>query len=174
MSTATRTTRRSGWSTLARVDIPANVETCVCTECEGSGCHVDLAGLARDVDVLDMDCVKRVNRTTGRICDCAILWRSRRLVAATELKGGQDISIQRLVEQIQGGCNAISDLLNGQTVEDFYPIRMYSGKRDPRRALQGKRVMFRGQPRRVMVAPCGSRLSTIVGESIRKRSPKRR
>tara|TARA_B100002003_G_scaffold232959_1_gene245358 strand:- start:836 stop:1282 length:447 start_codon:yes stop_codon:yes gene_type:complete len=91
-----------------------------------------------------------------------------------EFKGGHDISIQRLVEQIQGGCNAISDLLDGQTVEDFYPIRMYSGKRDPRRALQGKRVMFRGQPRRVMVAPCGSRLSTIVGESIRKRSPKRR
>ncbi|MDP6071653.1 MAG: FAD binding domain-containing protein [SAR202 cluster bacterium] len=91
-----------------------------------------------------------------------------------EFKGGHDISIQRLVEQIQGGCNAISDLLDGQTVEDFHPIRMYSGKRDPRRALQGKRVMFRGQPRRVMVAPCGSRLSTIVGESIRKRSPKRR
>ena len=160
------------------MDIPANIQECLRTVCSGGGCHVDLSGIAADVDVLSMDCLKRVIRPQGRICDCGVLWKSTGRIAAIELKGGQNISIKNLVLQLQGGLNLLDKILDGQDVEDFFPILLYSGRRRIHSALAKKQVCFRGQPRHVIVKSCGASLASIVANrkptSIRQGGRRRR
>lgn len=139
---------------------------CVCSDCEEEGCRLDLTGLADQVQVLDMDCVKRAGRRPGRICDCGVLWKYDALIAAVELKGGHaGLSTARLVEQIQKGLDALQKVVYGQHVSDFYPILLYKTVNlNTRRALNQKRyrVKFRNQPRYIIAGTCGSKLADLV------------
>lgn len=139
---------------------------CECSDCEEEGCSLDLTGMVDQVQVLDMDCVKRASRRPGRICDCGILWRQDGLIAAVELKGGQaGLSTANLVEQIQEGLNALKEVVDGQHVSDFYPILLHRKVNlNIRRALNQKRyrVQFRNQPRYVIAGPCGSKIADLV------------
>ena len=113
-----------------------------------------------------MDCVKRAGRRSGRICDCGILWKYDALIAAVELKGGRSgLSTATLVEQIQGGLDALEEVVDGQHVSEFYPILMYRKvNANIRRALNQKRyrVRFRNQFRYIIAGTCGSRLADLV------------
>ena len=149
--------------------VPPQALNCRCDSCSEGDCSIDLTGMARNVDILNLDCLKNVTRRKGRISDCAILWRERGIFAIVELKGGRDLVIDRLVEQIQEGVNSIDSLAQDQHLEDFYPILMYKG-RDPTTALRGKLVEIRGIKRKVIPLECGARLSAIPGIS----SPRRR
>ena len=105
--------------------------------------------------MLSMNCLKRVLRFEGRICDCAVLWKNEGRVAAIELKGGQNANIRQLVEQLQGGLNLLDDLIKGQSVSEVMPILLYSGDREIDSALAKRRVTFRGDKRRIIIGPCG-------------------
>ena len=150
--------------------VPPQALNCESDSCSEAGCGVDLTGAARYVHVLNLDCLRQTTRRSGRIADCAILWKERGVFAIVELKGGQDTIIDRLVEQIQEGVNSIDSLTEEQHLEDFYPILMYKG-RDPTAALRGKIVEIQGIKRRVIPLECGSRLSAIPGlRSLRRRT----
>ena len=155
------------------MDLLAAILDCKREACVGGNCHADLKGLAGQIVVLDLDCVKMVTKHRGRICDYGVLWKNRNLVAAIELKGGTNLVINRLVEQLQGGLNALSELVGGQTVEAFYPILLFRGK-IPVESLAGKRVKFRGTPRRIIAHPCGTRLSAIIKQVGKARARRRR
>ena len=142
------------------MDVPPQALNCRCDSCSEGGCSIDLTGTARNVHVLNLDCLKNVTRRVGRTADCAILWKERGVFAIVELKGGQNTVIDRLVEQIQEGVNSIDSLTQDQRLEDFYPVLMYKGK-DPTAALRDKRVKIRGIERRVIPLECGSRLTAI-------------
>lgn len=124
---------------------------------------MDLTGLTSFVHVLDLDCVRAAVRTTGRIADCAILWKDKDLFAVVELKGGQSaVNANLVVQQVQAGVSIMNDLASDQHVADFFPILMHRGHY-PRKALQGKLIEFRGQKRRLIPMECGSQLSSITG-----------
>ena len=145
------------------MDIPANIRHCLCKECSEGGCGLDLSGMVSHVEILSMDCLREVLRPKGRICDCGILWKGERRIAAVELKGGQkSVSVRNLVEQLQGGLNILEGILHGQSVSEFFPILLYSGRKLPASALAGRRVRFRDQYSRIFVKPCGARLASIV------------
>ena len=127
-----------------------------------TGCTLDFTGIASQVQVLSMNCLKQAYRHKGRICDCAVLWKDEQRIAVVELKGGQNLKIRQLVSQLQGGLDALSEITQGQTVESVVPIVLYQATRDPRPALADKRVKFRGNNRRIIARPCGSRLTDIL------------
>lgn len=144
---------------------------CVCSECDEGGCRLDLSGMTDQVVILDMNCV----RQAGRICDCGILFNREKTIAAVELKGGHQ-NAERLAEQIQGGLNALDDVVKNQHVSKFYPILMYKkSKRDPSRGLAGVGPMrFRGMKRSIMAYPCGTRLLDILDGLGRRRRRRNR
>ena len=109
-----------------------------------------------------MNCLKGKAGWKGRIADCGILWKESRMIAAIELKGGQNIKISQLVSQLQGGLNLLDHLVTGQQVDAFFPILLHRAKRDPTASLADKRVSFRSQKRRIIVRQCGSRLASIL------------
>ena len=113
--------------------------------------------------MLNLNCVRNVIRTRGRIADCALLWKEREIFAIVELKGGEtSVTVDIVVQQIQAGIGIMDRLSSDQHVSDFYPILMYRG-RDPTRALWSRLVEFRGQRRRIIPMKCGSRISSIRG-----------
>jgi hypothetical protein len=162
------------------LDLPANASSCICDSCSESGCTLDFTSIARQVHMLSMNCLKRVLRFEGRICDCAVLWKNEGRVAAIELKGGQNANVGQLVEQLQGGLNLLDNLTQGQSVSEVMPILLYSGDREIDSALAKRRVTFRGDKRRIIIGPCGSRLAGFLsstrrrGTSQRPRSHRRR
>ena len=124
-----------------------------------------------------MNCLKQAYRHKGRICDCAVFWKDERRIAVVELKGGQNLKIRQLVSQLQGGLDVLSEITQGQAVDSVVPIVLYQATRDPRPALADKRVVFRGNNRRIIAQPCGSRLTDILkaaAGSATKRRPRRR
>lgn len=141
--------------------VPSQALRAVCASCCENNCHLELAGLSRSVNVLDLNRLKQTLRIKGRISDCAVLWNEKQIFAIVELKGGQAaITIDRVVAQIQGGLDALDGITWDQHVHDFYPILMYHGK-DPTPALRGQLVVFRGTKRRIIPKECGSRLSSV-------------
>ena len=145
---------------------------CQCSDCEEGDCRLDLAGAADQVVVLDMNRVKEVGQRSGDICDCGILWKDEPLVAVVELKGGQNVNTDKLVSQIQGGLDALAEIVDGQHVSYFYPILMYKSRRDPSRGLAGvDPPQFRRMRQRIMAHPCGTRLSAILED--RRRTDRR-
>ena len=140
--------------------VPPQSLGCICDSCSAGNCSIDLKGKAKDVHVVNLDCLKNATKTKGQITDCAILGRQRGVFAVVELKGGQNIVINKLVEQIQAGVNLMDSLSQDQHVEEFYPILMYRGK-DPATALRDKLVEIRGLKRRVIPLECGSLLSKV-------------
>ena len=124
-----------------------------------------------------MNCLKRVFRQRGRICDCAVLWKDEGFIAAVELKGGRkNVNISQIVEQLQKGFDLLEQVTASQQVENFVPILLYRGRRDPTPALRDKRIRFRGNKRRIVARPCGSRLTSILADigPIRGRRASRR
>ena len=143
--------------------VPPQALGCVCDSCSEGNCSIDLTGRARNVRVLNLDCVRAATRSTGRIADCAILWNDREIFAVVELKGGQSgVNVNLVVRQIQAGVSMMERLAEDQHVADFYPILMYRG-RDPTKALGSSLIEFRGQRRRIILMECGSRLRSITG-----------
>lgn len=142
--------------------VPPQALKCTCDSCSEGNCRIDLKGKAKDVHVVNLDCLKKATKAKGQIADCAILGKERGMFAIVELKGGQNIVIDKLVEQIQAGVDIIDSLSQDQPLEDFYPILMYKGK-DPITALRGKLIRVRGIQRKVITSKCGSRLSKVPG-----------
>ena len=142
--------------------IPPQILGCSCDACCEAGCSIDLTGRSKIIHVLDLNCVRTARRLGGKIADCAFLWKEKNIFAIVELKGGlTKVSIDKVTKQIQGGINALNDLMGDQKIEDIYPIYMYAGK-DPTAALKGKLVGVRGITRRIIPLKCGERLSSIV------------
>ncbi len=142
---------------------------CQCSDCEEGGCRLDLAGMTDQVVVLDMNKVRDVQDRGGDICDCGILFNDEAIIAAVELKGGQNANVAKLVSQIQGGLDSLAEAVDSQHVSYFYPILMYKSRRDPSRGLAGvDPLRFRGMRRHVMAYPCGTRLSAIVDDDRRR------
>lgn len=124
---------------------------------------MDLTGRAKAVHVLNLDCVRAAVKRTGRIADCAILWKDRGLFAIVELKGGRNaVDASLVAQQIQSGVDVVGSLVNDQHVSDFYPILMYRGPK-PSRNLRHRLIEFRGQKRHIILMACGSRLTGIRG-----------
>ena len=129
-------------------------------------------GMADQVAVLDMNRVKVVQGQPGDICDCGVLFNNEAIIAAVELKGGQNVGVAKLVKQIQGGLNALAKVVDRQHVSFFYPILMYRTRNafDLRRALERHKVTFRNMsPRPIIPSRCGTRLSAILDDERRKR-----
>lgn len=143
--------------------VPPQALCCICDSCSEGDCSIDLTGRTNAIHVLNLDCVREATRCTGRIADCAILWRDKALFAIVELKGGQNaVRANIVVQQIQAGVCLIDRLASDQHVADFYPILMYRGP-DPTRTLREQLIEFRGQKRHIIPMECGSRLTSFRG-----------
>ncbi len=114
------------------------------------------------ISVLSMNCVRRTLRAKGRTADFAVLSNSSRWVAMIELKGGQNLKIGQIVEQIQNGLDMLVNGLGDQIVDEFFPILVHHSDRDPRRTLSGRMITLRGTQRRIIVAECGDRLAPLI------------
>lgn len=131
--------------------------------------------MASQVKVLSMNCVKSITKAKGRICDCGILWNEAPIIAVIELKGGKsDVNVNKSVKQLQSGLKVLDRQLSGQQVDDFFPILLYRGKRDPTPALSNRRVTFRQDSRRVIAKPCGTDLAAVVGQASGRSRRRRR
>ena len=95
-------------------------------------------------------------------------------MAAVELKGGQNVKVRQLVEQLQGGLDLLEHLTTGQTITDVIPILLYSGNREIESALAKHRVAFRGNKRRIVLGPCGSTLVGLLSDARRTNARRRR
>ena len=154
--------------------LPSNLTDCKCQDCSEGNCHIDVSGLENQVHIVWMDCIKDKLHRSGRICDCGIIWKQTAIIAAIELKGGRsNLRIQHLVRQLQGGLDALSELLSDQSVSDFYPVLLYRGNRDLTSSLAVNPVRFRGKQRRIIALPCGTSLSAVVGQRT-AHTPRRR
>ena len=141
--------------------VPPEARNAICDSCTEGDCSLDLAGLTESVAVVNLDRLNNITRNSGERADCAILWNEKQIFAIVELKGGQtDVTIDKVVRQLQGSVNKLDSLIFDQHVHDFYPILMYKG-RDPTRSLGGKLIKFRGIPRRIIPRKCGEKLSSI-------------
>ena len=60
------------------------------------------------------------------------------------------------------------ELFVKQNVKQLYPIVMYKGK-DPTRTFEDKRINFKSEKRRIILARCGTRLDWILGRIKNKR-----
>lgn len=141
--------------------VPPEALSAVCQQCSEGGCSLDLGGLAKSVDLIDLNQLKAKLRVSGSISDCAILWKNKQIFSIVELKGGQaKFPVAKVVEQIQLSLNLMDSIAADQHIHDFYPILMYRGP-DPTRALNGKLVTFRGTPRRIIPRKCGEKLNSI-------------
>ena len=131
--------------------------------------------MADQISVLDMNKVKGVQGRPGDTCDFGLLFNGEAIIAAVELKGGQNANVAKLVRQIQGGLNALAEVVDGQHVSFFYPILMYRTNKDLdlRIALEDHTVKFRNMaPQPIIPSRCGTRLSEIL--NLERRSSRRR
>ena len=159
------------------MNVPANLSNCLSDSCREGGCECRIASIRSQVKVLDMNCVRSVTSKKGRICDCGILWNTLHKFALVELKGGvSGLDLRKLVSQIQGGLDLLDQQLVGQAVEDFFPILLYRGRRDPTPALSMRQVRFRTLTRNVIAHPCGTDLGKVLGTpgQVRRRRRRRR
>jgi hypothetical protein len=147
------------------IDLPGRSLRCRVDECgDDEGCHVDLSSPdSPEVVVLSMDCLRKISRHSGDICDYSVIFTQRQIVTAIELKGGKNLPIERAVAQINGGTALLLALLDGQKISEFYPILAYHS-RDPIPSLSDLRITFRKTVMRVLAYPCGTRLTTILSE----------
>ena len=83
-------------------------------------------------------------------------------MAAVELKGGQNLNVERMVDQLKGGTRLIGKVVDGQPINDYYPILLYSGERNLTSALTDVRISIQGLTRRIVVKPCGTELTAMV------------
>ena len=157
------------------MNVPTALLNCLSTSCCESECECPIGNLKSQVSILEMNCAKAVTNKKGRICDCGILWNNQPRFAVVELKGGvKDLDLNKLVNQIQGGLDLLDQYLTHQVVEDFFPILLYRGRRDPTAALNKKVVKFRTLTRNIIAKPCGTDLSTILGMRSRNKGRGRR
>ena len=142
--------------------IPAKLLKCEGDSVSEGGCSLELREMQNKVHVLSMNCVKNSLNARGRTADFAILWKERPWLAMIELKGGQSLRAAQIVEQVQNGLAMIGGALEDQTVVNFFPIIVHKGKRDPRRALRGRKVSFGKEWRSIIVRECGDNLSSLT------------
>ena len=141
--------------------VPPQALDAVCDSCSEEGCSLDFTGLTQSVKVVNLNRLQNTIRVPGERADCAVLWNEKQIFAIVELKGGQtDVTINKVVRQLQGSVNTLNSLISDQQVHDFYPILMYKG-RDPTRSLRGKLIRFRGITRKIIPRECGEKLSSI-------------
>ena len=144
------------------MDVPAKLSRCLSNTCEEAGCKVDVEGKRGSINVLSMNCVKSTLRAKGRTADFAVLSSNNRWIAMIELKGGQNLKIKQLVKQIQNGLNILMRGMEDQRVDQFFPILVHHSEKDPRRALSGQMITLGKSQRRIIVAKCGDRLSSLI------------
>lgn len=157
------------------MNVPAKLSACLSDLCCEGGCECPIAGITTPVRILNMNCVKNLTKKKGRVCDCGILWNTLPRIAVVELKGGvSGLNLSRLVSQLQGGLDLLDQQLADQPVEDFFPVLLYRGKRDPTAALTKRRVKFRTLARTVIARRCGTDLGKILGMARRGQGRRRR
>lgn len=144
------------------MDVPTRLSGCLRDTCEEEGCSLSLQGMHGSISVLSMDCVKSELTARGRTADFAVLSNSSRWIAMIELKGGQDLKAEQIVKQIQSGLNMLMRGMGNQRVDQFFPILVHRSRRDPSSALSGRLIKLGNAQRRIIVAKCGSRLSSLV------------
>ena len=142
--------------------VPPNALKCVRTACSESGVSLGLSGMAGEVQVINLDCLKQAMHRPGNIADCAILLKSRGMYAVVELKGAQDRS--KVEAQVEAGLSIVNEMTQDQHLEDFFPIFIYTG-RDPTAAFRGMRFEIRGVLRRIIPHPSASELLDILRSS---------
>ena len=142
--------------------VPPQALSCICSACSEGNCYIDLRGRSKITHVLNLTCLKGRMRRAGNIADCAILWKGRSIFSVIELKGGlSHVGASLVAKQIQAGVDLIAELICDQHVTDFFPILLYRG-RDPTTSMRRKLIVFRGQKRRIIIRPCGTRLGSVV------------
>ena len=144
------------------MDLPSNVTQCTCDTCEEGGCGLQLPrNLREQIEMVDLNCVKTRLGQAGDTADCGIVWKQKNWVAVVELKGGKNLKFSAIVNQLQGGLDALATLLDGQATGPILPILLYEGK-DPTAGFDGYWVEFRGQRHRIRPYECGTSLATII------------
>jgi hypothetical protein len=139
--------------------VPPQAVPCICTSCSESSVTLQLTGIDKNVDVINLDCLKEKTNQAGNIADCAILLKQRDMFAIVELKGGQDRD--KVERQVYGGLNIIDQLTHDQHLQDFFPIFIYKG-RDPTTAFRSMRFELRGISRRIIPRRSDSQLVDIL------------
>lgn len=142
-------------------------DCCLTDNCADYGCRVKLDGI--DPDSLAIIHGERHRDAHGdpttKIADRIIFadW-SNHVVVGLELKGGNSIRLGDAIEQIQMAMRAAELLLDGQPVDDWHPVLIYSGRWTPReeRYLQRNRVMFLTEEKTVARRPNESELDSIL------------
>ncbi len=116
---------------------------------------------------------QRSHHYQGKLCDRIIFgqWARGDFVCAVEFKGGRNIDVDEALEQIQNGLNVASELLPGQTPDDWYPILLYRGrlKGAETTKLRARHVSFQAQRREsspVIKRDCGSSLIGIMEQNV--------
>ncbi len=135
---------------------------CLTDSYQENRCRLDITGLDRSsVTTIDGTNYQSNHKWQGRLCDRIIFGRLGELfVCAVELKGGRSTDVSVAIEQIQGGVNLATLLLQSLLPEKCYPLLLYSGSMPKRErdVFLKTTISYRGKKMRVDRIDCGSSL----------------
>lgn len=136
--------------------------------CVTGSCKERRCGLSLDISdrvIIHGSKYQELYHSGEKLCDRIIFCRHRGFIlAAVELKGGGKIDMADAIEQIQQGLTlAENEMLENQSVSDWFPILLYSGRmKYDIDVLRKRSVQFRGARKNVIRKDCGSSLSEII------------
>ena len=125
---------------------------------------MDVGGSASQV-IIHGSKYQNVEGFTEKLCDRIVFCSVDGLIlAAVELKGGQNVRMSEAIAQIQNGLSVANDILAGRPVDDWVPLLLFSGRMrsDETRLLRNRPVQFRGQRKVVEKRKCGTLLSAVL------------
>ena len=138
-----------------------------CKSCSRDGCRVYLHDVPRERVIVDADKAFRAHGRQGKHCDFIVFLPGtdgRLFAAPIELKSGK-VDVSDAVQQLQEGSTFAERFVTQEPEVVCRPILFHGRAIHPneRRALNRKKVVFRGVELTVKTKSCGRRRNLMDG-----------
>ncbi len=146
--------------------IRRNYPDCITQSCRENNCSLQLKGVSLgSLAIIHGTGYQKNNNITEKLCDRIVFCRDHGLIlAAVELKSGNNIHMSEAIEQIQNGLKVAKDILRDLPIAKWLPLLLYTGHMHAAetRLLRTKTVEFRGERKNVIKRNCNTQLSTVL------------